>query len=234
MITKILKSLMSIIKFIITVLVIGIVAIILVQRFSNNNMSIAGYRIFTVVTESMVPKYQVGDVLLVKQTDPSKIQKEDDVTYMGKVGSFADKIVTHQVINIEKAENGTLNFHTKGIANDTEDPIVNETQIYGVVQAKLELITKLNGIINNMYGMYFLIVIPLAVIIFSEFKSFKDEDKYYEDDENSDEEDDDYDEEYEDNDSENKRNSKNNKQKAIDKKAKKRKEKRAKRRRRYE
>lgn len=211
MITKILKSLMSIIKFIITVLVIGIVAIILVQRFSNNNMSIAGYRIFTVVTESMVPKYEVGDVLLVKQTDSSKIQVEDDVTYMGKVGSLANKIVTHQVIRIENGENGTLNFHTKGIANDTEDPIVNESQIYGVVQAKLKIITYLNGIINNMYGMYFLIIIPLAVIMFSEFKSFRDEDNE-EDDDDIDEDD----------------------TKTIDKKAKKRKEKRAKRRRRYE
>lgn len=228
MITKILKSLISIIKFVITIAVIAIVAIILVQRLSNNNISIAGYRIFTVVTESMVPKYLVGDVLLVRQTPPDEIKKEDDVTYMGKVGSYADKIITHQVIDIEKAEDGSLNFYTKGIANDTEDPIVNETQIYGVVQAKLKLITKLNEIINNMYGMYFLIVIPLAVIMFSEFKSFKDDDKYYEDDEEDD------DDKYEDNDSEDKENSKNSKQKKIDKKAKKRKEKRAKRRRKYE
>ena len=205
--TKLLRGTMSILKFIITIVAIAIVAIILVQRFSNNNMSIAGYRIFTVVTESMVPKYEVGDVLLVKQTDPSKIQVEDDVTYMGKVGSFANKIVTHQVVGIENGENGTLNFHTKGIANDTEDPIVNESQIYGVVQAKLKIITYLNGIINNMYGMYFLIVIPLAVIMFSEFKSFRDEEN---DDDETDEDNDDTDEDD---------------TKTIDKKAKKRKEK---------
>lgn len=223
MITKILKSLMSIIKFIITVLVIGIVAIILVQRFSNNNMSIAGYRIFTVVTESMVPKYQVGDVLLVKQTPSSEIKKGDDVTYMGKVGSFADKIVTHQVIRIERAENGTLNFITKGIANESEDPIVNETQVFGVVQAKLQIITKLNGIVNNMYGMYFFIVIPLAIIMFSEFKSFKNDDKDYDDEDEEDEDDDDDDNEDEE-----------KEQKRVDKRAQRRKERRDKRRRRYE
>ena len=222
---KIIKSIISLVKSVLTIVIVGIVAIILVQRFSNNNMSVAGYRIFTVLTGSMVPKYLVGDVLLVREVEPTEIQIEDDVTYMGKVGTFADKIVTHQVIGIEAAENGTLNFRTKGIANDSEDPIVNETQIYGVVQMRLPIITKLNGIVNNMYGMYFLIIIPLAVIMFSEMKSFKD-DKKYEDDDDDEEEDDD---EYNDDD---KYESKS--KKAVDKKSEKRKEKRAKRRRRYE
>ena len=225
MMTKILKGIMGIIKFFLSMLIILIVAIILVQRFSNNNISVAGFRIFTVVTESMVPKYVVGDVLLVRQTEPTKIKVEDDVTYMGKIGAFADKIVTHQVIKIENGEDGKLKFHTKGIANDAEDPLVSEEQIYGVVQTKLEILTYLNGIINNMYGMYFLIIIPLAIIIFTEFRSFKEESKYIDDEE--DEEDDDNSEEndeYEEI---------KDKEKKIDKKAKKRKEKRAKRRRRY-
>lgn len=216
--TKILRGIISLIKFLITIVVIAIVGIILVQRFSNNNMSVAGFRIFTVVTESMIPKYQVGDVLLVRQKDTTEIQVGDDVTYMGKIGSFANKIVTHQVINIESGENGKLNFITKGIANDKEDPIVSEEQIYGVVEGKLKIITYLNGIINNMYGMYFFIIIPLAIIIFSEFRAFKEED----------EEDEDYD------DDENEEEDGDKDKKKIDKKAKKRKEKRAKRRRRYE
>ena len=223
--TRILRSIISIIKFILSIIIILIVGIILVQRFSNNNISVAGFRIFTVVTESMVPKYEVGDVLLVRQTNPTDIKVEDDVTYMGKIGAFADKIVTHQVIKIESGEDGKLKFHTKGIANDAEDPLVSEEQIYGVVQTKLEILTYLNGIINNMYGMYFLIIIPLAIIIFTEFRSFKEESKYI-DDEEDDEEDDNSEEndEYEEI---------KDKEKNIDKKAKKRKEKRAKRRRRY-
>lgn len=115
---------------------------------------------------------------------------------------------------------GRIVFHTKGIANDAEDPLVYEDQIYGVVQTKLNIVTKLNGVINNMYGMYFLIIIPLAIIVFSEFRSSKND--YIDDDEEDDDEDDDDDE------NRKKRNKKE------DKKIKKRKEKRAKRRRRYE
>lgn len=211
---KTVKFVISVIKFILTTLIIIIIGVILIQRFSNNNMSLGGYRIFTVVTESMVPKYQVGDVILIKEEEKSNIQIGDDVTYMGKIGSYADKIVTHQVIGIEIGNDGLLKFHTKGIANEDEDPLVSEEQIYGVVQAKLQIVTFLNGIINNMYGMYFLIIIPLAIIMFTEFKSFKEEKIDYDEDDDEDLED--------------------NQEKTIDKKAKKRKEKRAKRRRRYE
>lgn len=211
---KTFKFVISVIKFILTTLIIIIIGVILIQRFSNNNMSLGGYRIFTVVTESMVPKYKVGDVILVKEEEKSNIQIGDDVTYMGKIGSYADKIVTHQVIEIEMGNDGLLKFHTKGIANEDEDPLVSEEQIYGVVQTKLQIVTFLNGIINNMYGMYFLIIIPLAIIMFTEFKSFKEEKIDYDEDDDEDLED--------------------NQEKTIDKKAKKRKEKRAKRRRRYE
>ena len=211
---KTVKFVISTIKFILTIVIIVFIAVILIQRFSNNNISLAGYRIFTVVTESMVPKYKVGDVILVKEEEKSNIQIGDDVTYMGKIGRYADKIVTHQVIGIEIGNDGLLKFHTKGIANEDEDPLVSEEQIYGVVQAKLQIVTFLNGIINNMYGMYFLIIIPLAIIMFTEFKSFKEEKIDYDEDDDEDLED--------------------NQEKTIDKKAKKRKEKRAKRRRRYE
>lgn len=213
MIIEILKKIITVIKYIIIAIIFFFVAIVVVQKFSDN-MSVAGYRVFMVVTESMVPKYKVGDVLLVKETDPEKIKKQDDVTYMGKVGSFKDKVVTHQVIGIEDAGDGTLNFTTKGIANDKEDPLVNESQIYGVVQTKLTLITKIKGIVNNMYGMYFLIIIPFAIIVFNEIKSFKEDKESKEDDE--DDENDDSEEE------------------DINKRMKKRKERRAKRRRKYE
>lgn len=224
MIAKIIKAIFSLIKTLITLIVIAFVAIVLIQRFSNNNISVAGYRMFTVVTESMVPKYLVGDVLLVKEKNPEEIAIGDDVTYMGKIGSYADKIVTHQVVDIDKTDINNIKFTTRGIANDTDDPQIEESQIYGTVVAKLKIVTYLNGIVNNMYGMYFLIIIPLAIIMFSEFRAFKQDDEkdYDEDEEENDEDEDDSDENIQ------------KTKKKIDKKAQKRKEKRAKRRRRYE
>lgn len=232
---KILKKIFSVFKFLITAVILLIVAIILVQRISNNTKTILGYRIFTVVTESMVPKYNVGDVLLVKEKDKNLIQIGEDVAYQGEKGDFANKIVTHQVINIESSENGELIYHTKGIANEQEDPTITANQIYGIVLQKLQLMSWINGIINNMYGMYFLIVIPLAVIFFTEMRGIKkdfDSKKNGEEDDDEEDEDEDIDEDKQKD--KNIENKNKESDKKIDKKAQKRKEKRAKRRQKYE
>ena len=134
------KWLWGIFRTILTVVLIVFLAIILTQRVTNNKTSIAGFRIFTVITPSMVPEYNIGDAIFTRTIDPSKIKIGDDVTYMGTEESFKDKIVTHRVINIEKAENGMYIFQTKGIANDEADPKINETQIYGKVLSSFKRI----------------------------------------------------------------------------------------------
>ncbi len=97
-----LKICFMVLKAITTLLIILIVSIIFVQRISNNKVTVGGFSMFTVITESMVPKYEVGDMLLAKKVPLSNIKVGDDLVYLGKEGSFNGKIVTHQVIKIEK------------------------------------------------------------------------------------------------------------------------------------
>lgn len=185
---KFFKLLYVLIKFVVWIFVIGLLAIILTQRISNNKKAIAGFRIFTVVTESMVPVYNVGDAILVEQIDAEKLKVGDDVTYIGAVDSFKDRIVTHRIISIEKSDNlekGKYIIQTQGIANDEPDPKINETQIYGKVLYKIKTISKINGLIGNLYSMYFVIIVPMAFMIFFDFFVYRKED-----DEECDEEDD--------------------------------------------
>ena len=127
---------------------------------------------FSVASSSMAPDYQVGDVLIVKITEPEDIKVGDSVTYYGKVGSFANKVITHQVIKIDKDVDGNRIFHTKGISNLVEDPIVYEEQIYGVVQFKSEILSFIYKLINTKYGMFLLIIVPIFYIIGSEMLTF--------------------------------------------------------------
>lgn len=62
-------------------------------------------------------------------------------------------------------------FHTKGIANIIEDPVVNEEQVYGVVIGKAKLLSWIYKMMSTKYGI-FIIVIPLLYIFGSEFLSF--------------------------------------------------------------
>lgn len=165
--TKGYKIIKSILKAILSFLVVVFVSVIFIQRVSNNNITIGGYRIFTIVTESMVPKYQVGDMIISKEVDVSKINKGDDVVYIGSQGDFKDKIVTHQVIDID-IEGDMYYFHTKGIANTVEDPLVSGEQVYGVVMHKFVLLSKISKLINNIYGFYFVIFVPFVVLLFFE------------------------------------------------------------------
>ncbi len=162
---KIINILWKIIKSITTFIIVLIVITIILQRVSNNKLTLGGFSIYTVVTKSMVPKYNVGDMLLSKQIDPNNIKVGDDVVYLGKADSFNGKIVTHQVINIE-GEGVNKVFHTKGIANTIEDPTITGDQIYGIVVAKLTILSIITKIISNIYGIFFLVIVPIVILVF--------------------------------------------------------------------
>lgn len=185
---KTLDIIISIIRYILWVVIILILAIVLVQRISNNTKSLAGIRIFTVVTESMVPEYNVGDTIIVKSIDPSELKIGDDITYLGKTGTYDGKYITHRIIDITKNENETYSILTQGIANPKPDPEINESQVYGKIIYKSVIISKLNGIVGNLYSMYFVILVPITIMIFFEIRAFRkrddDEDEVDEENEN--------------------------------------------------
>lgn len=158
----------KIIEKIIMIVIIFISLIIVTQRLTNNEKSFLGYRIFRVETGSMIPKYQIGDVIIVKEKEIGKIAVGDDVTYWGTTGTMKGKLVTHQVVDIEEIEGQTA-FHTKGIANNTEDPIVYANQINGVVQGKLYVMTGITRALANQYVFYFCGIIPLTIFVFLAF-----------------------------------------------------------------
>lgn len=162
---KFLKVFFKIIKVILTIFIVILASVIIVQRVSNNKLSIGGIQIFTIISESMVPKYQIGDMLVAEKVAAKDLKVGDDLVYIGKVGDFKDKIVTHQIINIGEKD-GKYEFITKGIANDVEDPIVNEDQIYGKVIYKSLILSWCSKLINNLYGFYFVIFVPMVILIF--------------------------------------------------------------------
>ena len=157
----------SILKAMLSLLIVLLVSVIFIQRVSNNNLTVFGYRIFTIVTESMVSKYKVGDMILSRETDINSLNIGEDVVYMGTSGDFKDKIVTHQIIKIDETK-GEKYFHTKGLANSVEDPIVTSSQIMGRVVYKFKILSMLSKLINNMYGFYFIVFVPFVVLLFFE------------------------------------------------------------------
>ena len=183
---KALKIIGNILYYILVVFIVLILLVVILQRVTKNNASIGGIRIFNIVTESMVPEYKVGDILISKSTSLDKIKVGDDIVYLGNKDTFTGKVVTHRVIDIEKNEDGTYLFHTKGIANTAEDPVVSGSQVYGVIIYKTVILSFISKIINNLYGFYFLIFTPLTILIVVKIIKIYQERKY--DEESEDEE----------------------------------------------
>ena len=165
---KLIGDIAYVLLFIIVVLML---VVVILQRASNNSISIGGYRMFSVATGSMLPVYNVGDVLVAKEVKPDEIKIDDDIVYKGAKGSFKDKVVTHRVISIEKEEDNNYKIITKGVANTEQDPEIDQTQVYGKVIYKIKSLSFLGKMMKNMYVFYFAIFIPAALIIYKIFKN---------------------------------------------------------------
>lgn len=156
----------KIIKTIIFLVLICYLAFIIIQRVSGNQ-SVFGYRLFSVATGSMVPDYNIDDVLAIKDVNPDELKVGDDITYLGNKQDVNGRIVTHRIISIEE-KNGKKEYITKGINNSVEDPTIEANQIYGKVIGKVPIITEINHIVKNQYGFFFLIFLPLVIVVFLE------------------------------------------------------------------
>lgn len=161
----VLKLINNIVYVILFLIVASVLFVVILQRASNNDIALGGIRIFNIVSESMVPKYNIGDVLVVKSIEPQNIKVGDDIAYIGQESTFNQKIVTHQVIKIDY-ENGEYIFHTKGIANILEDPLVHQNQVFGKVVYKIWILSFISKILSNVYVVFFGIFVPIVVLIF--------------------------------------------------------------------
>lgn len=174
------KTILKFCETIIGILIILICATILIQRISNNHKSLLGYRLFRVETGSMIPKYNINDVLLVKDVDHEDIVVGDDVTYMGNKTPYKGMIITHQVIE-KRSDGDKINFTTKGIANSSADPEITEDQVIGKVLMEVGILSIVTNMLTNIYTLYFLIVLPFILsIFFMEVRSTEKKERYIE------------------------------------------------------
>ena len=171
---KFLKGASLVLKGITSIVIIFVICIIFIQRISNNKITLGGISMYTVVSESMKPKYEIYDMLIAKKVDSSTIKVGDDVVYMGKKSTLKDKIVTHQVIKKEY-KNGKYIFQTKGINNDIADPEIEDRQILAVVVSKSNILSMISHVVNNSYGFYFIIFVPFVILLFFEIVDIKKE-----------------------------------------------------------
>ena len=161
---KIFKFIFNLLRFVVYGFLIVYVAFTLFQRFTNNS-SFYGYRLFNVATGSMIPVYNINDVIIVKETDVTILKVGDDVAYKGTRAGLEGKIITHRIIKIEEDVNGKLIFFTQGVNSKYADPSITGEQILGKVEGKLFFINELNHVVKSNLGFFLLVFCPLVLVI---------------------------------------------------------------------
>ena len=173
---RILKTVFGVIEWILCAILVLLIILTGFQKFSNQG-NFFGYRIYTIASGSMIPTYDIGDTLLIKEMPASEIHVGDAVTYISEKSGADGMIITHQVMQVNVDKDGKYSFHTKGIANNIEDPIVYEDQVLGKVVHKFFFLSFLGKITTNIVLIFIFVVIPIAFIIAMElFKILNDKD----------------------------------------------------------
>ena len=155
------KILWKIIKGIFVGFLVIALIFVIFQKVTDSKIALGNMYIFQVATESMTPEYQVGDIIIVKKEDPAKIEVGDDVTYLGKASSVKNLRITHRVIN-KRNENNKYYFTTKGIANEVEDPEINEDDLYGKVSYHTIVFSFIGRLMMNIVVYYVAFILVAA------------------------------------------------------------------------
>ncbi|WP_434618334.1 signal peptidase I [Arthrobacter sp. A5] len=108
---------------------------------------VTGSQTFTVLTNSMAPKYAPGTFMVVKPTPFADLRVGDIITYQIESGKPA--VISHRIVSVSSTQNGERVFTTKGDNNSLEDEApVHEVQVRG----KLLYAVPYVGFVANAAG----------------------------------------------------------------------------------
>ena len=154
------------------VIVLIICVVFVVQTKVAKKPFLFGKAVYFVVSASMEPTIKVGEVIIVeKVSDPDDLKKDDIITYHGKEGSFAGKVVTHRIIS-EGVVDGKIT--TCGDANHgISDPPITYDDVIGRYVKTSAFLTGAYKAFTNKYGFLFIIFIPLLALLVVQIVNFR-------------------------------------------------------------
>lgn len=155
------KIFFKIIKGIITIFLLVVLSLVIFQKVTNNKLVIGNVYVFQVASGSMEPYYKIGDIVVVKKTDPTSLKVGDDITYLGQKSNLNGLVITHRIISTRE-DNGVYYYTTKGTANEIEDPEITIDDIYGKVAYKTILFSFVGRLMTNI-TVYYLLFVSVGV-----------------------------------------------------------------------
>ncbi|WP_239421804.1 signal peptidase I [Bacillus sp. CGMCC 1.16541] len=121
--------------------------------------SVLGYKPLTILSNSMQPAFNAGDVIFIQTEQQPKVG--DVVTYKHPDG----KLITHRLIE-EVNENGQTRFKAKGDNNNVEDELLVEpASILGVQTISIPKAGYAAKFVAGPIGFFLLILVPILIFL---------------------------------------------------------------------
>jgi len=160
-------SIMGIIFSIILIPIVVINLVMIIQSFSSESLpQFGGVLPQVVMTGSMSPEIEAGDLILSKQADPEVIQVGDIITFYDPAGD-GKSIETHRVTEITEDEKGVRSFITKGDSNNTDDaaPVPADDLIARYEGTRLPGAGNVILFLQTARGIILCVLLPLLLFI---------------------------------------------------------------------
>ncbi len=144
-----------------------IFTIVSVSTFDRADRSLFGYKAFIVLSDSMSKTdFDAGDLILVKEIDPSALQVGDIIAYQSTNTDNYGEIVTHKIRKLTKDAEGNPGFITYGTTTDIDDEnIVTYSFVLGKYQSKLPGVGKFFQFLKTTPGYIVCIFLPFLILI---------------------------------------------------------------------
>ena len=134
----------------------------LATRDNNHVANLAGFTPMTVLTDSMSPTFNHGDMIIIKKCDPNTLEVGDIVTFHTIIqNEYA--LNTHRIIEIN-GDVGMRTFITKGDNNEIADQrSIAGGDIVGKYTGRLPYVGYVMQFLSSSVGFLVVIVLPLLV-----------------------------------------------------------------------
>lgn len=156
---KILRAILNILFYLILAFLIYTSFSIVAATKRGEQPEIFGYKFYVVLTGSMKPNIEPGDLIVTKDISVNEIECGDIITF--KVEGV-DSVTTHRVKEIINSEEG-ISFITQGDANNItdKDPVIGEDIQGRVVKVVPDAGKAVDFMKNNL-----IIVLTVIIAIF--------------------------------------------------------------------
>lgn len=110
----------------IPVIILNMVMIVRSYTDPDHIPSVFGFSPVIVLSGSMYPEFDTGDMIFIQAIDPDTLQVGDVICFLEE-----ETAVTHRIMEIQQEDGQTL-YITQGDANNTEDALpVSQNQVQG-------------------------------------------------------------------------------------------------------